>query len=175
MCAMCTIVHCAQGGTVHVRRVHCQCAQGALSMCAGCTVYVPKGALSMCAGCIVYVRGQGPGRHRLCAQGGTVYVHRGHFVEPPSIPTHHHHVHPYLLHNHRHMHKVDNVHVNSFPFPPLPFLPSPDSLRTLRHRPYDSAVAIHHFKSNLSIYLYRKKGEQGVDQGVSYVSWEVHV
>ena len=78
MCAMCTVVHCAQGGTVHVRRVHCPCAQGALSMCAGCTVYVrAQGALSMCP------RGHCPcaqGALSMCAgrdQGGTVYVHRG--------------------------------------------------------------------------------------------------
>ena len=69
MCAMCTVVHCAQGGTVHVRRVHCPCAQGALSMCARRV-------------------------HCLCAQGGTVHVRRVHCLcaragtrEAPSMCT----------------------------------------------------------------------------------------
>ena len=33
--SMCT------GGTVHVHRGHCPCAQGAISMCAGCTMWNP--------------------------------------------------------------------------------------------------------------------------------------
>ena len=76
---------CAQGGSVYVPR-------GALSMCAGCTAHVRRvhcscaqGALLMCAGCIVHVRrvhcpcaraGMYPGGHHLCAQGGTVYMHK---------------------------------------------------------------------------------------------------
>ena len=60
------------------RRVHCLCAQGALSMCAGGTVHVrrehrlcARGALSMCAGCTFHVhRGICPRRmHCPCAQG----------------------------------------------------------------------------------------------------------
>ena len=137
---------CAQGGSVHVRRVHCSCAQGALLMCAGCSAHVRRvhcpcaqGALSMCAR-----RDVPRGAPSMCTGGHRLYAQR-HCVEPPSIPNHHHHIHPYLLHNHRHMHKVDNVHVNSFPFPPLPFLPSSGSLRTQKHRPYNSTVAIHQF------------------------------
>ena len=71
LCAQGALSMCA-GGTVHVRRGHCPCAQGALSMCAGSTVYVNRvhcpcaqGALSMCTGCTVHVR-RG---HCLCAQG----------------------------------------------------------------------------------------------------------
>ena len=75
-------------GTLSMQcRVHCLCSegrtvyavQGALSL-AQCTLSMYSGALSMCT-------------------GGTVHVHRGHFVEHPTLPTYHHHFHPFLLHN----------------------------------------------------------------------------
>ena len=157
-CAWCIVYVRAQGALSMCPGVHCPCEQGAVHvnrvqyMCAGCIVHVRRvhcpraqGALSICARrvhCTCARAGMYPGGHHL--GGHRLYAQR-HCVEPPSIPTHHHHVHPYLLHNHRHMHKVDNVHVNTFPFPPLPFLPSPGSLRTQKHRPYNSAVAIHQF------------------------------
>ena len=144
-------------GALSMRTGCSPCAQGALSMCAGCTVHVrAQGALSMCArrvhcpcaraGCIVHVRAQGR------TQGGTIYVHRG----APSIctktlcrtPLHPHSpppLSPYLLHNHRHMHKVDNVHVNSFPFPPPPFFIHPLLSTDTKAPSLYSAVAIHQF------------------------------
>ena len=76
---------------------------------AGYTVYAVQSALSM--QCRVHclwhsVHCLCTRVHCPCAQGalsmctgGNIYVRWVHYVEPPSLPTHHHHLHPYLLHN----------------------------------------------------------------------------